>query len=56
VLRIEPESAKAHYNLGVILAKSGRLAEALTHFDEALWINPDPDPRRVLDGLKVAQR
>jgi Flp pilus assembly protein TadD len=30
----------AHYNLGVALAKQGRLAEARQHFAEALRLDP----------------
>ena len=31
----------AHDNLGVILARTGRLPEALRHYEEALRLNPD---------------
>jgi tetratricopeptide (TPR) repeat protein len=57
VLRIEPNSAKAHYNLGVLLSRiGGRLPEALAHFDAALRISPDPELRRIVDRLRTAQR
>lgn len=35
-----PDSAKAHYNLGVALQHAGRLDEALLHFHRALAIYP----------------
>ena len=40
-LRIKPDSAKAHNNLGVALADQGKLDEAIAHFSEALRIKPD---------------
>ena len=34
VLRLEPNAVKAHYNLGVLLARIvGRQQEALSHFE-----------------------
>jgi tetratricopeptide (TPR) repeat protein len=35
-LRIEPQSAEAHYGLGLTFTKSGRANDAIAHFDEAL--------------------
>ena len=56
-LRLEPGSAKAHYNLGVVLWRiGGRLPEALAHFDAALRISPDPDRRRMVERLRATQR
>jgi len=41
--------ASAHSNLGVILAKSGKQAEAIVHFDEALKLDPSlPTPNAFL--------
>ena len=40
-LRIKPDSVEAHYNLGVVLEKAGRLAEAIQHYAQALKIRPD---------------
>jgi tetratricopeptide (TPR) repeat protein len=40
-LRINPNFAEAHNNLGIALASTGRgLPEAVTHFETALRINP----------------
>jgi Flp pilus assembly protein TadD len=40
-LRSEKNYTKAHYNLGVALAKQGRLAEARHHFAEVLRLEPN---------------
>ena len=39
-VRIKPDFAKAHYNLGLGLAMQGKLDEAIAHYSEALRINP----------------
>ena len=39
-VRSSPESAKAHYNLGWIHARAGRLPEALDHYTRATRIYP----------------
>jgi Flp pilus assembly protein TadD len=40
-LELDPESASAHYNLGVSLARSGEFAEAETHLRAALERTPN---------------
>ncbi|MFT5109623.1 MAG: tetratricopeptide (TPR) repeat protein [Verrucomicrobiales bacterium] len=40
-LKISPENAEAHYNLGNAQAGQGRAAEAIVHYQAALLINPD---------------
>jgi len=41
-LRVNPENALAHFNLGVSLAKiPGRIPDAIPHFEAALRISPD---------------
>jgi Flp pilus assembly protein TadD len=40
-LELDPESASAHYNLGVSLARSGEFAEAETHLRAALKRTPN---------------
>lgn len=40
-LRINPDSASAHSDLGTALAKSGRVAEAIPEYQAALRLNPD---------------
>jgi serine/threonine-protein kinase len=39
-LEINPNSIKAHYNLGITLGKVGRADEAIPHFVKALELNP----------------
>jgi len=40
-VRIQPDYAEAHYNLGVALEKLGRTPEAIGHYEQALRIKPD---------------
>jgi tetratricopeptide (TPR) repeat protein len=40
-LQINPDHAKAHYNLGLAMEKAGRLQEAVAHYEQALRIKPD---------------
>lgn len=37
----QPQSAPAHFNLGIALAMSGELPAAITEFDKALALKPD---------------
>jgi protein O-mannosyl-transferase len=41
ILDRNPAAWMAHDNLGVVLARSGRLSEAITHYQEALRFKPD---------------
>jgi Flp pilus assembly protein TadD len=40
-LRINPEHAGAHNNLGIALARNGNIEDAIDHFQYALRIDPD---------------
>ena len=40
-LRIKPDSAEAHYNLGVALASQGKMSEAVQEFALARQFNPE---------------
>jgi Flp pilus assembly protein TadD len=40
-VEINPEDANAQANLGSALAQTGQLAEAKSHFERALAINPN---------------
>ena len=40
-LRINPDYAEAHYNLGVVYTRQGRIDEAIRELQAALRINPD---------------
>jgi Flp pilus assembly protein TadD len=48
-----PNSAPVHNNLGYILENEGRLAEAVTHYEEALRL--DPANERARDNLRRAR-
>ena len=52
-LRIRPDLAEAHNNLGVVLSQiPGRQADAVAHFREAVRLRPDYDDARY--NLEVA--
>jgi Flp pilus assembly protein TadD len=54
VVRVKPDYAEAHNNLGIALGTLGRLAEAIEHFELALRLNPGfADARR---NLEIAKR
>lgn len=40
VAQLQPQSARAHYNVGVALEVSGRAVEAAPHYEAALQIDP----------------
>jgi tetratricopeptide (TPR) repeat protein len=40
VVRLQPQSAPAHYNVGVALEASGRAADAAPHYEAALKLEP----------------
>jgi len=58
VLRIQPDYAEAHNNLGLALGCLGNLEEAVRHFREALRIKPGlSEARRNLEiGLKLMKK
>jgi len=41
ILARNPDSWMAQDNLGTLLRKSGRIAEAVSHYEQALWARPD---------------
>ena len=56
-LRLRPDFAEAHRNLGNLLLKiPGRLDEAMTHYAAALKLHPEWESlRRLLDSLQAAR-
>jgi protein O-mannosyl-transferase len=56
VLKLDPNSSIAHYNLARFLAKRGNQAEAIAHYREALSIRPDDADTHNNLGLLLARR
>ena len=55
-LRINPDSAEAHYDLGVALEQAGRVGEAVEHYQQALRIKPGyTEARSALARLRARQ-
>jgi tetratricopeptide (TPR) repeat protein len=52
-LTLDPSLWQAHQYIGNILYQSGRTAEALQHLEQLLALNPDPQIRQWVDGLKA---
>jgi Flp pilus assembly protein TadD len=53
-LRISPDDAALHYQLGSVLARQRQPDEATWHYNEALRLKPDyPEARRQLQLLSV---
>ena len=53
-LRINPDLAEAHFNLGNALSHlPGRLPEAITEYEAALRISPDPKLRQLVNRLRA---
>jgi tetratricopeptide (TPR) repeat protein len=54
---LNPEDAAARYNLGVSLARLGRIHEAIAQLSEAVRIDPKlPGAREALDDAVARQR
>ena len=57
IAAVNPANAKAHYNLGLIAAQAGRMADAEAHFERALAIDPsDPDIAQALAQARAARK
>ena len=56
VLRIDPDLAEVHYNLGNALAQTGRVSEAIVQYEQALRIKTDyTQAQNALARLKARQ-
>jgi len=56
-LRLKPDEAQAHNNLGNALVEQGRLEEAIGHYLEALRLNPDNNPEAHYNlGVALARK
>ncbi|MGD0057897.1 MAG: tetratricopeptide repeat protein [Verrucomicrobiia bacterium] len=40
-LRIDPDHADAHFNLGTVFLQQGKVSDAIEHYEQALRIKPD---------------
>jgi len=45
-IRLRPDYAEAHNNLGVALAQQGKREQAVVHFSQALRLKPDDEAVR----------
>jgi len=55
-VRLKPDYANSHYNLGRVLAMSGRTGEAIAHLTNALRLNPNfPEAREFLDYVNSSR-
>jgi len=52
-LRLNPNNADAHNELGVLLASQGKLKAAVLHFEQAVKL--DPNNAAARDNLRRAQ-
>ena len=50
-----PNFGDARYNLGLELARAGKVAEALTHFGEAARLDPESPAVRYNYGIALAK-
>jgi tetratricopeptide (TPR) repeat protein len=51
-VRLEPQSADAHYNLANVLLEQGKLEQAASHYAETLRLNPgDAKARQKLERI-----
>ena len=55
-MKIKPDYAEAHYNLGVVFGKQGKLALAAAQYERALKIKPDYAKAHYKLGLIFAKQ
>ena len=57
MLKLKPDSFKAHNNLGNTLLVLGRMEEAIAHFQRTLQINPDyAEAGRFGDAIRTGSK
>ena len=52
-LKIDPNHARAHYNLGIALAQLGRPKDAIAELEIAMRLAPDPHTQNIIDDLRA---
>ncbi|MFP5211648.1 MAG: tetratricopeptide repeat protein [Acidobacteriota bacterium] len=52
-VRIDPSSAPAHTQPGIALAMTGRLCDALRHFEKTERLSPNPKLEQVIADLRA---
>lgn len=55
-MTVDPSYPEAHYNLGTLLAKSGRMDEAMEHLNAAVRVNPDNAYYQSVLGIEYAKQ
>ena len=55
-LRLKPDYAEAHNNLGIALARKGQIDEAISQFQEALRLKPDYAEAHYNLGIALARK
>lgn len=55
-LRVRPDFAEAHYNMGNVLAQQGKLNEAISHFIRVLQIKPNYAEAHNNIGIAMARQ
>jgi tetratricopeptide (TPR) repeat protein len=55
-LRFDPGSVVAQRGVAALLAAAGKTQEAISHYEAAQRIQPDPEVAKVLDGLLIGSK
>ena len=55
-IRLQPDLAYAHANLGVALMRQGKLDEAIAEYREAIRLRPDDSPTRFNLGIALGRQ
>jgi tetratricopeptide (TPR) repeat protein len=54
-LRIKPDFAETHYNLGLALSRIGKIQDAIGHYEQALRLKPDYAEAHYNLGVALAR-